>query len=73
MLLDDLNGMDVISADGNKIGEVEGLITIEKWKIKSLSVKIDSEDVKKLGKKKPFFSSLILDIDKLQVEGIKTR
>ena len=73
MLLDDINGMDVISSDGNILGKVEGFITEEQWKIKSLSVKIDSEDVKKLGKKKPLLSSLKLDISKEQIDGIKDK
>jgi sporulation protein YlmC with PRC-barrel domain len=73
MLMDDVTDMDVLSSDGNKIGEVEGLITKEKWIITGISVKIDSEDVKKLGKKKPFLSALVQDISREHIGGIKDK
>jgi sporulation protein YlmC with PRC-barrel domain len=73
MLMDDVTGMDVLSSDGNVLGEVEGMITKEKWIITGISVKIDSEDVKKLGKKKPFLSALVQDISKEHIGGIKDK
>jgi sporulation protein YlmC with PRC-barrel domain len=73
MLMDDVAGMDVLSSDGNILGEIEGLITKDKWTITGLSVKIDSEDVKKLGKKKPFLSSLVQDISREHIGGIKDK
>jgi len=73
MFMDDVIGMEVLSADGNIIGKINGLITKDRWNIVSISVKIDSEDVKKLGKKKPFLSALILDISKENIDGIKDK
>ena len=73
MLANDIKGMDVISADGNVLGELEGIITEEQWKIKSITVSIDSDDAKEMGKKKPWFSALKMDIDKDYIDGIKDK
>lgn len=73
MLYDDLIKLEVLSSDGNIFGKVDGIVLEGKWKVKSLAVKIDSEDTEVLGWKKPFLSALRLDSDVDLIEGLKDK
>ncbi len=73
MLYDDLIKLEVLSSDGNIFGKINGIVLEGKWKVKSLAIKIDSEDTEPLGWKKPFLSALRLDSDVDLIEGLKDK
>jgi sporulation protein YlmC with PRC-barrel domain len=71
--LSDLNKTDVVSADGKIIGTVHSAIITGKMQISGLVIKMNKEAIKIIGKKKPFFSSLRMDINIEEIKGIKDK
>lgn len=71
--LSDLKKMQVISADGHVIGNVQSVILTEKWEVSGFSIKMKKDSLESLGKKKPILSSLLLDINIDVIKGIKDK
>jgi sporulation protein YlmC with PRC-barrel domain len=71
--LSDLKKTEVISADGKIIGTVASAIITGKLEISGLSIKLNKEMMSIMGKKKPFFSSLLMDINIEEIQGVQDK
>ncbi len=71
--LSELKKMEVVSTDGHVIGKINSVIITDKWSIIGLAIKMKNEILEKLGKKKPFLSSLFLDVNIDEIKGIKDK
>jgi sporulation protein YlmC with PRC-barrel domain len=71
--LSDLKKMEVVSADGHVVGKAKSVIITDKWVVNGLSIKIKKDALEILGKKKPLFSSLYLDVDIKEIKGVKDK
>jgi sporulation protein YlmC with PRC-barrel domain len=71
--LSELKKLEVISSDGHLIGRVQSVIITDKWLITGLSIKIIKDVLETLEKKKPFLSSLYLDVNINDIKGIKDK
>jgi sporulation protein YlmC with PRC-barrel domain len=58
-----LKGKKVIGANGNVVGEVEGLdVESSNWQVTGLQVGLTDDAAKELGFKRPFFSKVVIII-----------
>jgi sporulation protein YlmC with PRC-barrel domain len=71
--LSDLNKTDVVSADGKIIGTVKSAIITGKMEIRGIVIKMNKMATKTIGKKKPFLSSLLMDVNIEEIKGIKDK
>lgn len=71
--LSNLKKMEVVSSDGHVVGRVQSVIITDKWVISGLSIKMKKEALELWKKKKPFFSSLYLDININEIKGVKDK
>jgi len=71
--LSDLKKMDVVSSDGKIVGTVKSVIITGKMAISGLVIKMNKEATTTIGKKKPFLSSLRMDINIEEIKGIKDK
>jgi sporulation protein YlmC with PRC-barrel domain len=71
--LSDLRKKEVISADGHIIGTVQSAIITEERTIIGLTIKIKKKMIKSLEKKKPFLSSLFLDVKIEQIRSVEDK
>ena len=56
-----LDGMDVVTLDGFKAGEISGMeLNTKKWEVTQLHIELSDEAVKELGFKKPIFGHIII-------------
>jgi len=69
--MEDIVGLEVISADARVVGIVEGIgLDVEEWKIPALRVALKKGVEEVIGVKKPLFSSAKLHIRTSGVESI---
>ena len=69
--MEDIVGLEVISADARVVGIVEGIgLDVEEWKIPALRVALKKGVEEVIGVKKPLFSSAKLHIKTSGVESI---
>lgn len=71
--ISELKKMEAVSADGKIIGTIASAIITGKLEIKGLSIKLNKETIVAIGKKKPLLSSLIMDINVNDIQGIKDK
>jgi sporulation protein YlmC with PRC-barrel domain len=69
--LSDLKKIDVVSADGKIIGIVNSAIITGKMEIRGLVIKMNKAATTTIGKKKPFLSSICMDVNIEEIKGIK--
>jgi sporulation protein YlmC with PRC-barrel domain len=69
--LSDLKKIDVVSADGKIIGTVNSAIITGKMEISGLVIKLSKTAIETIGKKKPFLSSLQMDVNIEEIRGIQ--
>jgi sporulation protein YlmC with PRC-barrel domain len=69
--LSDLKKIDVVSADGKIIGTVNSAIITGKMEISGLVIKMNKAATTTIGKKKPFLSSIRMDVNIEEIKGIK--
>jgi sporulation protein YlmC with PRC-barrel domain len=69
--LSELKRKDVVSADGKIIGTVNSAIITGKMEISGLVIKMSKAAIEAIGKKKPFFSSLLMDVNVEEIKGIQ--
>jgi sporulation protein YlmC with PRC-barrel domain len=66
-----LNGKKVIGAEGNKLGEVDGIdIDFNIWKAPAFYVSLSNAAIATLGYTKPFFSKIIICLPTKLVQAI---
>jgi sporulation protein YlmC with PRC-barrel domain len=71
--LSDLKKIDVVSADGKIIGTVNSIIITGKMEISGLVIKLNKAAIETIGKKKPFLSSLQMDVNIEEIKGIQDK
>jgi len=69
--LSELKKADVVSADGKIIGTVNSAIITGKMEISGLVIKLSKIAIEAIGKKKPFLSSLQMDVNVEEIKGIQ--
>lgn len=69
--LSELKKKDVVSADGKIIGTVNSAIITGKMEISGLVIKMSKAAIEAIGKKKPLFSSLLMDVNVDEIKGIQ--
>jgi sporulation protein YlmC with PRC-barrel domain len=69
--LSELKKKDVVSADGKIIGTVNSAIITGKMEISGLVIKMSKAAIEAIGKKKPLFSSLLMDVNVEEIKGIQ--
>jgi sporulation protein YlmC with PRC-barrel domain len=68
--LSDLKKIDVVSTDGKIIGTVHSAIITGKMEVSGLVIKLNKASITAIGKKKPFLSSLCMDVNIEEIKGI---
>ena len=71
--LSELRKKEVISSDGHIIGTLHSAIITQERTISGLTIKIKKKIAKTLEKKKPLFSSLVLDVPIDQIKGVRDK
>ncbi len=66
---DDIEGKEVLSSDGNVMGEVIDFTYMENWQLEGIMVKINKKFAEDLGMDKPLLSSLKM---KIKLEHVKS-
>jgi len=60
--ISELYKKDIMATDGRVLGTLEGVAIKKDWTVSGLTVKINNDSIKDLGKRKPFLGSLRMDI-----------
>lgn len=69
--LSDIKKINVVSSDGKIIGTVNSAIITGKMEISGLVIKMNKAAATTLGKKKPFLTSIYMDVNIEEIKGIK--
>ncbi|MDG6221456.1 MAG: PRC-barrel domain-containing protein [Candidatus Thermoplasmatota archaeon] len=73
MSLGDMEGKEIITADGYCIGIVQDAQLCEDWKICSLAMNVDRDVGQSMGYHKPFLSSLVLDLPTERINAVSDK
>jgi sporulation protein YlmC with PRC-barrel domain len=69
--MEDIIGLEVLSADAKLIGAVEGIgIDVDRWRAPALTIGVKKGMETELGVKKPIFGTAKLNLDTLYVESV---
>ncbi len=61
MKFNKLDGLDVVTSDGFKAGEISEIeLNVKKWEVTHIHIELSDETVKKLGFKKPLLGHIII-------------
>lgn len=61
MKFNKLDGLDVVTSDGFKAGEISEIeLNVKKWEVTHIHIELSDETVKKLGFKKPLLGHITI-------------
>ncbi len=60
--LSDIRKMEVLSSDGRVIGKVDDVTIDDEWSVKGLTLKLDKDVARSMGKQPPALSALKLEV-----------